>query len=421
MAISRREFVRGGVAAFTVSFAAPAFLSDLARAQGRSQRNLVVLYLSGGNDALSTLIPYTDQQYYARRPVLAIPAANVLQIGSDRGGNALGLNPRLPGLKAIFDSGRLAIIQRTGYPNSSRSHFLGTDIWSTGDPGAPQGTGWLGRYLDTLPSPADPLTAWSTVRETPRTLLARTVGVPSIPSVAGYAFASPNSAADAAFARDSALRIASHVPSDRPHLAFVNATAQGAFATLDRVAQVGTYVSSVAYANNGFSQALRAVAGAINKGVGTKVFWVQTGGYDTHANQNTNAANGSYSVLMNMLNEGLTSFYRDLENQGLLRDTLILQFSEFGRRISENGSQGTDHGAGGLMMAIGGSVRGGIYGTAAKLNATPDNPTLENNGGDVRHETDFRSVYARVIDSWLGADANAVLGGDFRAGAPAFL
>ena len=421
MAISRREFVRGGVAAFTVGFAAPAFLSDLARAQGRVQRNLVVLYLGGGNDALSTLIPYTDQQYYLRRPTLAIPAANVLQIGSDRAGNALGLNPRLTGLKSMFDNGRLAIIQRTGYPNSSRSHFLGTDIWSTGDPGAPQGTGWLGRYLDTLPSPADPLTAWSTVRETPRTLLARTVGVPSIPNVNGYAFASPNSAADAAFARNSAVRIASHLPNDRPHLAFVNATAQGAFATLDRVAQVGTYVSSVTYSNNGFSQALRAVAGAIAKGVGTKVFWVQTGGYDTHAQQNTNLPNGSYPGLMNVLNEGLTSFYRDLENQGLLHDTLILQFSEFGRRISENGSQGTDHGAGGLMMAIGGTVRGGIYGTAAKLNPTPDNPTLENNGGDVTHETDFRSVYARVIESWLGADANAILGGDFRASAPAFL
>src|SRR5687767_4061995 len=405
MAVTRREFVRGGVAAFTVGFAAPAFISDLARAQGRAQRNLVVLYLSGGNDALSTLISYTDAQYYSRRPTLAVPAANVLQIGSDRSGRALGLHPRLTGLKSIFDAGRLAIVQRTGYPNSSRSHFQGTDIWSTGDPSSPQGTGWLGRYLDTLPSPLDPLTAWSTIRETPRTLLARTVGVPSIPSVAGYAFSSPNSATDAAFARDSALRIASHVPSDRPHLAFVNATAQGAFATLDRVAQVGTYVSSVAYANNGFSQALRAVAGAISKGVGTKVFWVQTGGYDTHANQNTNVANGSYSVLMNMLNEGLTSFYRDLDNQGLIRDTLILQFSEFGRRISENGSQGTDHGAGGLMMVIGGSVRGGIYGTAATLNATPDNPTLENNGGDVRHETDFRSVYARVIDSWLGGDA----------------
>ena len=214
------------------------------------------------------------------------------------------------------------------------------------------------------------------------------------------------------FARDSAMRIASHVPSDRPHLAFVNATAQGAFATLDRVAQVGTYVSSVAYANNGFAQALRAVAGAISKGVGTKVFWVQTGGYDTHAKQNTNAANGVVLRADEHAQRGLTSFYRDLDNQGLLRDTLILQFSEFGRRISENGSQGTDHGAGGLMMAIGGKrPRRHLRNRRAICNATPDNPTLENNGGDVRHETDFRSVYARVIDSWLG---DATLGGDFR-------
>jgi uncharacterized protein (DUF1501 family) len=315
MAITRREFVRGGVAAFTLSFSAPTFLSDLARAQGRSRRNLVVLYLSGGNDALSTLVPYTDSQYYARRPALAIPAASVLQIGTDRGGNALGLNPRLTGLRTIFISGRLAIIQRTGYPNSSRSHFQGTDIWSTANPSAPTGSGWLGRYLDLLPSPVDPLTAWSTVRETPRTLQARTVGVPSIPSVTGYAFASPNGGNDAQFARQSATRIASHLPVDRPHLAFVNGSAQAAFATLDRVAQVGAYTPTVNYApNNGLAQALRAVAGAIASGVGTKVFWVQTGGYDTHAGQNTNVANGAYNALMTTLNDALFAFYTDLLN-----------------------------------------------------------------------------------------------------------
>ena len=190
--------------------------------------------------------------------------------------------------------------------------------------------------------------------------------MPSIPSVAGYAFASPNAGADASFARSSALRIASHLPADQPHLAFVNATAQAAFATLDRVAQVDTYVPSVTYPNNGFAQALRAVAGAIAKGIGTKVFWVQTGGYDTHAGQNTNAANGAYTATDGTLNDGLFAFYSDLQNQGLLSDTLVLQFSEFGRRITENGSNGTDHGAAGLMMAIGGSVRGGIYGTAAR-------------------------------------------------------
>jgi uncharacterized protein (DUF1501 family) len=415
MAMNRRDFVRGGVAAFTVGFAAPSFLTDIARAQGRSRRNLVVLYLSGGNDGLSTLVPYTDQQYFARRPNLAIPAGTVLQIGSDSAGNALGLNPRLTDLRTIFNAGRLAVIQRTGYPNSSRSHFQGTDIWSTADPSAPQGVGWLGRYLDRMPAPVDPLTAWATVRETPRTLLARTVGVASIPSVAEYAFASPNTGADAQAARQSATRIASHVPVDQPHLAFVNSTAQAAFATLDRVAQVATYAPTVTYPNNGFGQALRTVAGAIAQGVGTSIYWVQTGGYDTHAGQNTNVANGSYNTLMTTLNGGLFAFYRDLLNQGLLSDTLVLQFSEFGRRISENGSNGTDHGAASMMMAMGGGVRGGIYGTAPNLSAN-GNPTLENGNQDIRYETDFRSVYARVLNNWMGSDSSAILGGDFRNG-----
>ena len=157
------------------------------------------------------------------------------------------------------------------------------------------------------------------------------------------------------------------------------------------------------------------------KGIGTKVFWVQTGGYDTHAGQNPNQANGAYTTLMATLNDGLLAFYNDLLNQGLLGDTLVLQFSEFGRRITENGSKGTDHGAASVMMAMGGGVRGGIYGTAPNLRSAADNPTLENNGGDVRYETDFRSVYARVIDDWLGGDSPTILGGDFRSGAPAFL
>src|SRR6188508_2224270 len=132
--VSRREFIRDGVAAFTVSFAAPAFLVDIARAQGAVSRNLVVIYLSGGNDALSTVVPYTDPFYFSRRPGIAIPAAQALQIGSDSSGKALGLHPRLTGLQTIFNQGRLAIVQRAGYQNSSRSHFQGTDIWSTANP-----------------------------------------------------------------------------------------------------------------------------------------------------------------------------------------------------------------------------------------------------------------------------------------------
>src|SRR6478736_2621813 len=188
MAITRRAFMKNGVAAFTVSFAAPAFLTDLARAQGARSRNLVVLNLSGGNDGLSLLVPYTDPFYYSRRPTLAIPAGTVLQIGSDSTGKPLGLHPKLTGLKDIFNQGRLALIQRVGYENSSRSHFFGTDIWSTANPANSTGSGWVGRYLSTLAPPLDPLVAWNTTGDTPHALLSSTVSVASIPSVSSYAF-----------------------------------------------------------------------------------------------------------------------------------------------------------------------------------------------------------------------------------------
>jgi uncharacterized protein (DUF1501 family) len=418
--ISRREFIRDGVAAFTVGFAAPAFLSEVALAQGARTRNLVVVYLSGGNDALSTVVPYQDSFYYSRRPAIAIPAGQVLQIGSDSTGKTLGLHPRLTGLREIFNQGRLAVVQRTGYLNSSRSHFQGTDIWGTADPNSPTGLGWLGRYLDTLPAPVNTLAGWNTTRETPRALMTRSVSVPAIPDARTYSLSSPNSGAEAQVERMAATQIASHVAINRPHLSFVNGSIRGALDTLDRVGTVNTYVPTAPYANNGFALALRTVAGAMARGIGTKVFWVQTGGFDTHAGQGV-AGGGAYANLMGMLGDGLLAFYTDLQNQGLLNDTLILQFSEFGRRISENGSQGTDHGAAGVMMAVGGAVRGGIYGTAASLDPNPSNPTLENSGGDVRYETDFRAVYAKVLDSWLGANSVPILGGNFQQGAPAIL
>jgi uncharacterized protein (DUF1501 family) len=422
MKVTRREFVKGGVSAFTVGFAAPAFLSDLALAQGASRRSLVVLYLSGGNDALSTLIPYNDAFYRSRRPTQAVLPPNVLQVGSDSAGNSLGLHPRLPGLLQIFNNGHLALIQRTGYPNSSRSHFLGIDLFATGTPPNSIGPGWLGRYLDTLPSPIDALAGWCTTSVLPHALVGRNVSVPAIPNAANYAFQSPNgTGAEGGFSRTAMTQLAAHLPLERPHVAFVNGTAQAALATLDRVATVTTYQPTVTYGTDGLSLALRTVAGAIFRGIGTKVFWVQTGGYDTHATQNTNSATAGYSNLMGTINTALLSFYTDLRNQSLLQDTLVVLFSEFGRRITENGSGGTDHGAAGLMMALGGGVNGGLYGTAPNLNPFSGNPTLENNGNDVTHQTDFRAVYARILDSWLGVDSVPLLNGNFRSGAPAFV
>lgn len=421
MTPTRREFIRGGVSAFTLTFAAPAFISDIARAQGANRRNLVILYLSGGNDALSTLIPYTDPFYYSRRPTIAVPAGSVLQVGADASGKALGLHPRLTGLKQIWDQGHLAVIQRTGYNNSSRSHFLGNDIWSTANPANTTGAGWLGRYLDQLPSPVDPLAGWCTTSPVPHSLIGNYVTAPSIPSPASYAFQSPNTGVEAAYSRTAMTSIASHLPADRPQVAFVAGTAQAAMGTLDKVNSVATYGGTVTYANNGLAQALKAVAGAMVRGLGTKVFWVQTGGFDTHANQGTNATNGTYATNMATVGSSLLSFHNDLKNQGLLDDTCVVLFSEFGRRITENGSNGTDHGAGGIMMAMGGLVQGGLYGTAASLNPDPANPTLENSGGDVHYETDFRSVYARVIDNWLGASSVTLLNGDFKKSSLSFL
>jgi uncharacterized protein (DUF1501 family) len=420
MKVTRRQFVKGGVAAFTVTFAAPEFLSDLARAQGAHTRNLVILYLSGGNDSLSMLVPYNDPFYYSRRPTLGVPAGQVLQIGSDASRVNLGLHPRLTGLRQIFDQGQLALIQRTGYENSSRSHFQGADIWSAADVNNPQALGWLGRYLDTLPLPVDPLVGWNTTSTLPHVLAGRTA-VPAIANPAGYAFASPNSGAEATAERNAAIRIASHVPVDRPELAFVYGSAQEALGTLDRVATVAQYVPTLTYPNTGLGQALRAVAGAMVRGIGTRVFYVTTGGFDTHSGQAVNAANGAYFGLMATLNDAMIAFHNDLRAQGLLEDTLVLSFSEFGRRISENGSQGTDHGAASVMLAMGGRVHGGIYGTAPNLNLDPNNPTLENAAGDVRYETDFRSVYARVLDSWLGADSTRLLNGDFRKASLTFV
>lgn len=411
---SRRLFIRQGVATVGLGLSAPAFLEAIAAAQGRRTRQLVVVYLGGGNDALNTVIPYQDAAYYQRRPTIAIPPGQVLQLGSDRSGRALGLHPRLEGLRQIFNEGRLAVVQRTGYHDSSRSHFEAYDIFGNAKPGSVGGTGWLGRYLDTLPRPADSLSAWSTGGGTPRALQSvQTPGV-SIPNAASFAYASPNDGAVALQERDAARLMVSNPATGRPQLTFVNGIGVSALDTLDRVADVATYQPTRLYPNSDLALALKTVAGAITYGIGSRVYWVQTGGYDTHSDQGN--GDGYYAGLMSTLGDGLWAFYDDLRNQNLLNDTTLVVFSEFGRRISENGSHGTDHGAAGVMFVLGGQVRGGLFGSSAVLAAGHD--TLENDSGDVRFETDFRAVYARLLDQWLGVDSVPILGGDFRSGAP---
>ena len=324
MNISRRQFIRDGVAAFTLGFAAPAFLDrDRARAGHPGARGLVVLYLSGGNDALSTLVPYRTPFYYSRRPTIAVPAGQVLQIGTDSAGRALGLHPRLAGLKNIFNEGRLALIQRTGYAELEPVALRGTRHLVHRQPADRRpGSGWLGRYLDTLPSPVDPLAGWNTTGETPHALQS---------ALTRRARDSERRRPTRSRARTAARqrcrsapprrRIASQ-PGGRPAAPRVREQHQPRRRSRRSIAsrRRRRTTPTVTYPNNGFAQALRTVAGAIVRGIGTKVFWVQTGGFDTHAQQDASGG-GAYANLMATLNDGADRVLQRPAQPGAARTT----------------------------------------------------------------------------------------------------
>lgn len=416
---NRRTFLTGAAALGATALGATAISlgSVPAWAAGSNlpgARRLVMVFLAGGNDGLSMVSPYADPAYRLRRPTIALSGSQVLQVGTDSQGTALGLHPALTGLKRIFDQGHLAILPRVGYPSASRSHFVGTDIISTALPQSPSTVGWLGRYLDSIRSPLDPLYGWNTEFQQPRSFLAEETFVASITNPSAYTYLNPWSGLDVA------VQLARTRPSGEGSVDALNSIAATAIETIPRVEQVLPYQPTVAYPQTKLGRSLQLVSSAIARGVGSKVFWVQAEGYDTHSRQGT--VGGTFERLMGILDAGLTALHADLLNQGLLDDTLVLVLSEFGRRIDENGSEGTDHGAAGAMLAIGGKVRAGIQGTASRsLAVTPDNPDLENEGRDLAFSTDFRSVYASVLRNWLDVAPDPILRGAFLDPRLAFL
>lgn len=404
MNLTRRDFCNFAGSSFALGFG---LRPSLAKAAQREDRALVVIYLAGGNDGLSFVQPYLDPHLRLRRPTIALDPALLLQIGEDGGGAALAFHPNLQGLKSLYDRGHVAVVQRVGYENASRSHFLGSDILSSASPEAPQGYGWLARYMESAQSPIDPLMAWNTQFQVPRTLAGKVARPASITDPVAYAYYGPWNEMDAA------VRLAADREGVPTELAFLNATTSAALTTIGRVGKVQSYKETVAYPQSSLGNSLRLVASAIASGVGTQIYWVQASGYDTHANQGVGS--GRYAGLLLQFDRALSAFYQDLENQSLAKQTLILQYSEFGRRIDENGSAGTDHGAAGVMTALGGAVSGGLYGRAPEsLEAFPDNPDLENGGRDLRPDIDFRSVYAHVLDNWLMTSSVPILGHDYR-------
>jgi uncharacterized protein (DUF1501 family) len=375
-----------------------------ARAEGASgdDRVLVVLELSGGNDGLSTVVPYEDDALYRVRAAIAVPAKETLAL---EGG--LGLHPNLAPLRGLWDAGRMAVVPGAGYPKPNRSHFESMDIWHTGSvEGRRVPTGWLGRAVDRC------------CGETPNPDLAVSVGG-SVPYALEaernppIAFANPAAYRWNGPARDADAFAALNEGASRPGeddadtLDWLRDTARDARASSDRVRRAAqSFRAKASWPRSPLATELSTVAALITAGLRTRVFYVSLGGFDTHT-----AQRGRHDNLMRVLGEAVAAFFAEMEAQGAGERVTMLAFSEFGRRVAQNGSNGTDHGTAGPMFLFGRPVKGGVVGRRPSLTDLDD--------GDLRMTTDFRSVYAAVLERWIGVDATKVLGQRF-APAPVF-
>jgi uncharacterized protein (DUF1501 family) len=393
------EAVTGATSAVAAPASAVGTTGNTASATPTAQRTLVVVQLSGGNDGLNAVVPYGNGLYYQLRPQIGIAANQVLPLD-----NQIGLHPNLKSFKALYDKKQLAIIQGVGYPNASRSHFRSMEIWHTARPDLSMpNQGWLGAFMSEVykvgESPFQCVNFGSSV---PQALLTEHAPVAAIQDTSTFQFLVDKRLPTM---KDPLLKTFGQVytkPAQKtPALELVASTWDTTSHGVDVLAGMSEkYQPTTQYPNNPFGKTLQQVAQMLASDVGTRVFYVQLGGFDTHANEKPAHAN-----LMSQLADSLAAFQADLEGHGRADQVLTMGFSEFGRRVKENGSQGTDHGAAGPMFVLGKNVKGGLYG---------DNPDLANlEDGDLRHTVDFRSVYATVIEDWLGAPAKDVLGSNF--------
>ncbi|HZS01528.1 MAG TPA: DUF1501 domain-containing protein [Chloroflexota bacterium] len=403
---TRREFLSKGLMLVSVGFAAPAFLAktgyatpQMGTARALTSRGiLVVVQLSGGNDGLNTVIPYRDPLYHELRPQLGLTEGEALPLD-----DSLALHPALAPLKARYDAGQLAIVRGVGYPNPNRSHFRSMDIWQTAEPAAYAQSGWLGRYLASCECSAGARAGGVAVGQSlPRAFWTEGVFVPALTSLEGYRLQTdPRWPAD----RDAKIRTLQALDARheaiRPYADFLGQQSLNALASADELQRVaGGWQTPVGYPETPFAQGLKAVGRLIAGDLGARVYYVQLGGFDTHAQQKN-----TQQRLLDQLAAGLDAFQNDLEAMGKADRVLTMTFSEFGRRVHENGSQGTDHGTAEPMFLLGAGLKGGLYG------AQPPLDDLDN--GDLRYQVDFRAVYATALERWLGAGADAVLGASY--------
>lgn len=408
---TRRQFLQVGLGALPVicvGSSMPAFVSKMAMADTGAHADvsndniLVIVQLSGGNDGLNTVVPVGVDPYYKARPTLA------LKQGLHTLSDGAALNPGMKSFKRLFDEGKLAVINGCGYPKPNRSHFESMAIWHAADPVNPgQNGGWLGHYLDHLRkgTPANVMDAINIGSELPQALVNASAPAPSIQSIEDFTVRVLGKAdgRTAVQSERELIRELNQIRSDSPAMEFLTRQSTNAIISADQVHKLANTYRPDAEYPGGLGQRLKLIAQIISGNFGTKVFYCEQGGYDTHANQVA-----SHSRLLQEFTDSVAAFMKDMDAKGYGNKITIMTFSEFGRRVNQNNSNGTDHGTAGPMFIVGNKVKGGLYG---------EMPSLEKDklqDGDPKYTTDFRRVYTTMLDRWLNSDATAVLGAKFE-------
>ena len=418
-AFTRRIFLQRSLAVVSTTATMPMFLQNSALAidnpfayqAGGSRpgvpddRILVVIQLGGGNDGLNTVVPHGDPAYYNARPQLGIRDTDVLKL-TEKQASGIGLHPSLAPLKELYDEGLVGLYQGVGYPNPNRSHFKSMDIWHTANPeGDGQGTGWIGRYFDnTCAGEPEPNLCISIGDTAPLATQGTKVQPVAFENEKLFRWSGDDLHPDVARAYQQINRagpIAGETGAGTT-ADFLMRTALDAQLSSDRIREATARPPGVSYPGSRLGNSLKLVAQMIRAGLTTRVYYTDMGGFDTHAGQQ-----GRHAQLLGQFAQAVHAFHRDLKAQGNDKRVMIMTFSEFGRRVKQNASAGTDHGTAAPMFMIGDMVEPGVH------SAHPSLTKLDNNG-DLIFNTDFRQVYASVIGDWMGADAKAVLGRPFK-------
>ena len=362
--------------------------------------SLVVVQLAGGNDYLNTIVPYENGHYYDNRKNVNIDQSDVLKLNDE-----VGLHPTMTAIKSLWDQGKVAIINGIGYPNPNRSHFRSMDIWHTAEPDKIGTEGWLGRVLRQMdPQKENVLTGVNFGRGLPRALGCKDVSVASVGDLASYGlFPDLEDEALRKYALDAFSKMYGGAEGRDAVSSMLGETGASVLKGADLLrSSVGKYSSDIEYASSSIAQSLKSAAQVMSADLGTRIYYTQQGSYDTHAGQLDVHAN-----LWSDLSAAVGDFMDDVDSQGYADDTVMFLFTEFGRRIKDNGS-GTDHGSGGAAFIIGNKVKGGMYGEYPSLK---EEDQLE---GDLFFNNDFRGTYSTLLEQWLGYEAAPSVNGNFE-------